>query len=262
MNKQIYLSAIIIMALLMSSCSATEIPESVASQMSTDTETYTRSSSTEDNILHFDNEAEFQSAVANLDQLYSTEEKMKWVNDKFPEFESIQDLYWEAMDEVSQSDDNSYESFEQFQKKYEGLYFPKFMEDVGFYIPMTNLNAAFLANRHCEVFIGGEIRNLRDIYNYDTLMEFGRAYYSIEKPMTCGEWVDFTLRSTSMDPVGPEKETEWSVYKGDQTNDETARKVKLKIRRKFVTIPTSPYTNGSQSRLHLELCFRKEKWYG
>lgn len=263
--KRVFLVAIIFMAIAVSSCSVNEmVPESTI-----DMDTFhipqcvTRSTSSDESILNFDSEDEFQATVDYIQSLYSNEEKIAWVMQKFPQFESLQNLYWEAMteiDEIEDDEEDSEESFAQFQQKYDGLYFPKYMEDAGFYIPMKDLNAAFLVNRFCEVSIGGEVKNLRDIEDYGTLAELGRAYYSIETPMPISDLTSFTLRSTSMDPVGPEYDSGWTTY--TNTSDGTERKVKLKVRRKFETIQLTTVSSGSESRLHLELCFRKNRWFG
>lgn len=246
-----------------SSCSQTEMPESPASSKSTSFLQHegTRSPSSDEAVLQFDNEADFQAAVAQLKNLTNVEEKTSWVRNNFGHFQSIQDLYWNAMNEVDESNDDSPESFELFQQKYEGLYFPKFMEDMGFYIPMTDLDKAYLVNKNCEVSIAGNIINLRDIHDYGTLTMLGRAYYSMEQPLAIGTVYNFTLDKLAKDPVGPEYDSGWKHFKSN-TTDDTERKVKLKVRRKFVEIPVSPITNGSQSRVHLELCFRKKRWCG
>lgn len=261
--KKILFLAIFIMAILMSSCSQVELIEPVGSNPSNVQEynVTTRSSFDYDNMLRFESEAAFQSIVAQISSLTSTEDKMNWVKAKYGDFKSIQTVYWEAMNEVDESNDDSMESFELFQQKFKGLYFPKYMEDTGFYIPMTNLDAAYLVNSDCEISIGDKVINLRDIYDYETLMSLGRAYYSIEKPMMIGAYNSFNLNSTSMDHIGPEYESDWKFFKGE-TEDGTERKLKLKARRKFVTIPVSPISDGSESRVHLELCFRKKRWCG
>ena len=57
--------------------------------------------------------------------------------------------------------------------------------------------------------------------------------------------------------MGPEYDSDWRLFKGHSTTDGTERKVKLKVRRKLY------YTSGvNYSIVHLELCFRKKRWYG
>ncbi|MDE7350876.1 MAG: hypothetical protein K2N25_07400 [Muribaculaceae bacterium] len=216
----------------------------------------TRSLSSDEEMLHFDNEADFQAAITQLKNLKTVEEKIHWVRINFGDFKSIQDFYWEAMNEVDESNDDSMESLELFQQKYDGLYFPKYMEDMGFYIPMSDLDKAYLVNRNCEVSIAGNIKNFRDINEYSTLMMLGRAYYSMERPMTIGTIHNFTIHDINQDPVGPEYDSDWRFFKAN-TTDGTERKVKLKVRRLF-----RPLHLGYHSLVHLELCFRKKRWCG
>ena len=92
------------------------------------------------------------------------------------------------------------------------------MEDMGFYIPMTDLDKAYLVNRNCEVSIAGNIKSLRDIHDYSTLMMLDRAYYSMEKPMTLGTVYNFTIKHDDQNSVGPEYESDWRFFKADTTD--------------------------------------------
>lgn len=256
--KNLLFFLLLAMTMAITSCSQTEMSEMPTSNKTTSfiKDEGTRSLSNDEEMLQFDNEADFQAAVTQLKNLTTVEEKRAWVRNNFGEFKSLQDLYWDAMNEVDESNDDSAESFELFQQKYEGLYFPKYMEDMGFYIPMADLDKAYVVNRNCEVSIAGNIKNLRDIYDYSTLMMLNRAYYSIEKPMTIGTVYNFTINYHDQNSVGPEYESEWRHFKAD-TTDGTERKVKLKVRRKF-----KYDLNVNFSLVHLELCFRKKRWYG
>lgn len=142
--------------------------------------------SEDNNLLAFENEIDFQRAIDMVASFDTDEEKLQWVEKRFPEFSSIQSLYWEAMHEMGDIDAEDKDVAERFLSKYSALYFPLYEEDGGFYIPMKNLDAAFLVNENCEVRVAGEVRNLRDIWSYDTLMELGRAYYSLDVPVTLG----------------------------------------------------------------------------
>lgn len=249
--KIFLISVMFIMAMAFSSCSNEEMAEMK--------QAYPQSRSgqeamAQDSVLSFDSRQDFEAAVAHIASLPSEDEKAEWVRGVYPHFQSVQNRYWMAMEEMGEMENVDEECYNTFQKKYSMLYFPKYMDDAGFYIPMTDLDAAFLANENCEVIIGGEIVNLRDIEDYSKLMELGRAYYSIDNPMPIAAMTSFELKSTSMDPVGPEYDSGWTTYDD--------RKVKLKARRKFNTIEMSPGFNGSQSVLHLEFCFRKKTWLG
>lgn len=239
------------MVVAFSSCSDVEMPDAKA--QTTPSKSYqTRSSDAL--FLSFESKEDFESAVTFIAKLSSDEEKIEWVNKNYPGFNSIQAIYWEAMAEMEEIEDVDADRYTAFEQKYNSLYFPKYMEDAGFYIPMTNLNAAFLVNENCEVSIAGNILNLRDIEDYNKLVELGRAYYAADIPMCLSTMGSFNLNSTSMNSVGPEYDSGWKEY-GD-------RKVKLKARRKFNTIQMAVGFNGSESVLHLEFCYRKKTWLG
>lgn len=131
------------------------------------------------------------------------------------------------------------------------------MEDMGFYIPMADLDMAYLVNRNCEVSIAGNVNNYRDISDYNTLMLLDRAYYSMEKPMAIGTVYDFTITNSSQNSVGPEYDSDWRKFQAN-TTDGTERKVKLKVRRKL----DIDDFGTRHSLVHFELCFRKKRWCG
>lgn len=249
--KNFIMFAMFVMALALSSCSDVEMLDtSVQDTLSRSNQTR----SSESSLLYFESVEEFKNAVANIAALSSDEEKMECVNQNHPNFKSIQNVYWDAMEEMAAMEEIDAERYNAFEQKYASLYFPKYEEDAGFYVPMTNLDAAFLVNENCEVSIAGDILNLHDIEDYNQLVELGRAYYSTDSPMCLAAMGSFNLNSTSMNSVGPEYDSGWKVY-GD-------RKVKLKARRKFNTIEMAVGFNGSESVVHLEFCFRKKTWLG
>lgn len=207
-----------------------------------------------ENILTFESEVDFQKAVDEISSFDTDEEKLQWVKTKFPEFSSIQTLYWEAMQEMAEINAEDKEICERFQSKYSSLYFPLYEEDGGFYIPMKDLDAAFLVNENCGVIIAGKINNLKDIWDYDTLMKLGRSYYAVDSPMATATMGSFSLNNTSQNSVGPEYDSDWKEY--------GSKKVKLKARRVFKTYEVAHGFNGSESLLHLEFCFRKKTWFG
>ncbi len=205
-------------------------------------------------MLSFNSQDDFQAAVTYIESLSSEEDKMNWVKENYPHFKSIQSLYWEAMEDMSKMEDLDNDKYDAFQQKYLGLYFPRYLEDAGFYVPMVNLDAAFLVNKECNVKIAGRVMNLRDIEDYAKLIELGRAYYSNESPMPISDLASFNLNSTSMNSVGPEYDSGWKTY--------DKRKVKLKARRRFTSYSPNPAIKGSKSLFHLEFCFRKKTWLG
>lgn len=207
-----------------------------------------------DSMLSFNSQDDFQATVTHLESLSSVEDKMNWIKENYPNFKSIQSLYWDAMAEMGKMENVDTDKYEAFQQKYLGLYFPKYLEDAGFYVPMVNLDAAFLVNKECNVEIAGTVINLRDIEDYSKLIELGRAYYSNESPTPISDLASFNLNSTSMKSVGPEYDSGWKTY--------DKRKVKLKARRRFTSYSPTPVIKGSKSLFHLEFCFRKKTWLG
>lgn len=203
-------------------------------------------------MLKFKSQAEFDNALQILRSLKSEKEKSEWVHTTFPKFTSIQDVYEQAGGEMAEMTDESKTAFMDFKNKYKELYFPLVGEDAGFYIPIKDLDAAYLANPNGKVIINNAEIDLKDISDYETLKTLGRAYY--EKPHTRAAMTEFMLNSTSMNSVGPEYDSGWKEY--------GKRKIKLKARRRFTTIELSPGFKGSQSWFHTEFCFRKKTFVG
>lgn len=253
--KKIILFTMLIMVIGLSSCSDMDTPDLGFIKESPQSE-LKETKSSDEFVLTFKSQDEFQSALDKIASYETDEEKLQWVKDNYPNFSSIQALYWDAMDEMAEIDGESPDAYEVFQTKYSQLYFPRYLDDAGFYIPMRNLDAAFLVNKNYEVSISGKIVNMRDIESYQDLILLQRAYYSDDIPMTMTRATmgSFNLNSTSMNSVGPEYDSGWTKY-GD-------RKVKLKARRRFKEYEPSPGFKGSISLLHLEFCFRKKTFLG
>lgn len=251
MRKNLFY-AIVSIAFVMSSCSDSDMPEmttvSMADKMSEIVDVSGKP------VIAFESMDAFNKAVSEISTLSNEEEKMNWIKNNYNNFYSIQDLYWDAMAEMSEIDEAGDIVYQEFKSKYDGLYFPCYKDDAGFYVPMSNLDASFFVNSSCEVSIAGKIVNLRDINDYRKLMDLGRAYYSIEKPMTRTAYQQFYLNSPSMDPVGPVYDSGWAQY--------GKRKVKLMARRLFKEFEASPGFKASKSIFHLEFCFRKKTVVG
>lgn len=196
------------------------------------------------NVLKFDSESALTDAVNELSKLASSKEKLDWVHSHYPGFTSIQDIYTEALVEADEIGDSE-SDFNNFMKKYDSLYFPLYKEDAGFYVAMRDLNIAFFVNSSYDVIIGNEIKNLKDIDDYSTLMSLGRAYYTIKpnRVASTSDFDDFILPSSGdLNTVGTEYDSGWTQY--------DKRKVKLKARRRLVDY---------ESKFHTEFCFRKKK---
>lgn len=249
--KKFILWAMFVMAVGLSSCSDVEMPDTDA----TVGVVQSRSGQvSEYPVLSFDSQADFDKAVNTIASLPSEQAKSEWMKENYPDFYSIQNLYENAMEEMAEIDESSNTQYENFQEKYKNLYFPRYIDDAGYYIPMSNLDASYLVNKACEVSIAGETVNLRDVNDYGKLMELGRAYYASEQPMPVAAMGVFYLNSTEMNSVGPEYDSGWTQY--------DKRKVKLKARRVFKTYQPNVNVVGSKSYLHLEFCFRKKTVLG
>ncbi len=198
------------------------------------------------NTLEFSSEAEFNELVSTLSKMSDSSEKSQWMHMHYPAFRSIKDVYDDAMVEADTMGDTE-EDYSKFMEKYADLYFPLYQEDAGFYIPIKNENMAFLANPDCKVKIAGETVNLRDVNDYQTLMDLGIAYYTEPAPMaaiaTDQEIERLNNYEKNMNSVGTEFDSDWSTYNN-------SRRVKLKARRRVT---------DNVSKLHFEFCFRKKK---
>lgn len=214
--------------------------------------TVTRSSETA--ILSFENEAEFSKFLQNIKAIQSHEDKLAFIHEQFPAFVSAQDVYSVAMYEMENNVDETRESYLNFKEKFNTLYFPMYGEDAGFYIPMTDLDAAYIVNKEYKIRIGGNELCLKDINDYQTLITTGRAYYEESKPMPSADMVEFSLSSTDINSVGPEYDSGWTQH--------DKRKVKMKARRRFVSFTPAPGFSGSKSLFHTEFCFRKKTLFG
>lgn len=206
------------------------------------------------NILTFKSQAAFNEALQMLKTMETEQEKLKWIHEAFPNFISMQDVYEQAGLEMAEMSSDTKEAYMSFMQKFDGLYFPLVEEDAGFYVPMKDLDLAYLANSKGKVIIGDAEVDLRDISDYETLKNLDRAYYENEKPMTRAAETEFFITSPDMNSVGPEYDSGWRQY--------GKRKIKLKARRRFTEIQVSPGFKGSKSWFHTEFCFRKKTIVG
>lgn len=252
--KKTTFSAAISLILCVASCSSDDPTMSNLSMESDVPTTKNTRGSEETPILHFTDMLEFNNALTRIRSLNSSKEKIEWVHSTYPEFNSVQDIYNSAMIEMENEVDETEESYLNFKEKFNTLYFPMYGEDAGFYIPMSDLDAAYLVNENYMVNIGGNELCLKDIHDYQTLMTTGRAYYEKTKPMQIANMTEIKFDFPSMETVGPEYDSGWIQY--------DKRKVKLKARRRFVAFTPSPGFSGSKSLFHTEFCFRKKTLFG
>ena len=139
--------------------------ESLAS--SNETKTSTRTASV-DTIPVFASEAEFNQAVKTVSTLLTVEEKENWVKNHYGNYQSMQELYDNAMEEAADLGETR-EAYQNFKAKYNSLYFPLYKEDAGCYIPLKDLNAAYLVNANGNANINGKVVNNVSSMKYKSL---------------------------------------------------------------------------------------------
>lgn len=238
-------------AIMSGACSDNDAPQATGYTAITNT---TTRSSDENGIISFENIEDYSNFLLKIKALPSHEAKLAFMHDNYPSFVSCQDIYSNAMIEMENDVDETKESYLNFKDKYNTLYFPMHGEDAGFYIPIKDLDAAYLTNKDYKIRISGTDICLKDINSYEELMATGRAYYEESKPMPTGEMTEFSLNNNSINSVGPEYDSGWAQY--------DKRRVKLKARRRFESFSPAPTISGSKSLFHTEFCFRKKTLFG
>jgi hypothetical protein len=89
-------------------------------------------------------------------------------------FKSIKTIFNEAMEEAEDYCDTE-EGYYQFKEKYSNLYFPEHDDDYSAYLPVSDENIAKYLNTNGDVMIGEEVRNFKDIYSYQQLVDLGKT---------------------------------------------------------------------------------------
>lgn len=205
--------------------------------------TVTRSVTDDVPMLSFGSLSEFNNVVNTLAAFKSDNERLDWMKQHYADFYSLQNAYYDAMDAAGELGETE-DEYNAFKEQFSMLYFPMEREYAGFYIPMQDLNKAFLVNASGNVKIAGDIVNMKDINNYETLMELGRAYYTLPQVTTYASYDTFKMGS-NVSPVGAEYDSGWAEY--------GKRKVKLKLRKRI---------SNDEMLFHTEFCFRKKTWIG
>lgn len=257
MKKSLIYTSILVMVIGLMACANADEPEMELEKSSIEQCLATQVEEGIDAapILSFDSYEAYKRTLDKLRSMDTDEARSEWVHATYPEFTSIEDIYQKAGDEMAKIELETVESFNEFRHKYASLYFPMVDEDAGFYIPITDDVASFLANQDCKIIISNKVISLKDIYNYVDLQHTGRAYYDIEKTMNSKSEITFNVGNPSLDPVGPEYDSGWREY-------DHKRRVKLKARRRFKEIQMSQNFPGSLSVFHTEFCFRKKTIIG
>lgn len=256
MKKSLIYTSILVMVIGLMACANADEPEMELEKSSIEQCLATQVEEGIDAapILSFDSYEAYKRTLDKLRSMDTDEARSEWVHSTYPEFTSIEDIYQKAGEEMAEIELETEESFNEFRHKYTSLYFPMVDEDAGFYIPITDDVASFLANRDCKIIISNKVISLKDIYNYVDLQQTGRAYYESPNQMKSGSEITFNLPNYSLDPIGPKYDSGWNQY--------GKRKVKLMARRRFEKFEVSPGFYGSHSWLHTEFCFRKKTIIG
>ena len=256
MKKSLIYTSILVMVIGLMACANADEPEMELEKSSIEQCLATQVEEGIDAapILSFDSYEAYKRTLDKLRSMDTDEARSEWVHSTYPEFTSIEDIYQKAGVEMAKIELETMESFNEFRHKYTSLYFPMVDEDAGFYIPITDDVASFLANRDCKIIISNKVISLKDIYNYVDLQQTGRAYYESPNQMKSGSEITFNLPNYSLDPIGPKYDSGWNQY--------GKRKVKLMARRRFEKFEVSPGFYGSHSWLHTEFCFRKKTIIG
>ncbi|MBO4826240.1 MAG: hypothetical protein J5506_03245 [Prevotella sp.] len=258
MKKVLFYAAFVLTMSVFCACSSNLEEEMLDTQSPTESV-----ESTNDEMLSFDSEAEFQEAIDVLNGL-TPEEQQLWVKNHYGNFHSLEELYLKALEEAEDLDESE-ESFNAYKAKYDKyLYFASFLDDCGVYLPVTNKTMALLLNIDGNVRIAGEIRNMKDVDSYLQIQENGDALYSYDLMPTRGNGAYWQPRyishSTSFGGessgnIGQEYDSYWW--------EQSKRRIRLKCGRKGDTV--SNYTDfyyGRRMRIHIEISFRKKTWLG
>ncbi len=234
-----YLIAII--AILICSCSNEQYEMSdvaVSSEVSTEP------------MLSFQSEKEFYKAVSILEGM-DKQQQRDWIKMRDANFTSLSDVYDKAMIDAADLDETQ-SSYENFRQKYASyLFFAEYKDDYGVYLPVFNPIVSLLINKHGNVIIANEIRNMKDINSYTQLQYRGGTLYDNEVV----HYDKVTTRSyTYGDAFGAEYDSGWFHNNG--------KKIKLKVGRQYVDCQYPLIGNGLGYRLHFEISFRKKTWLG
>lgn len=231
-----------------------QIPQS--NNKAEDVQTRTNS---EYETLSFESMNDFMSAVREIASKESSQEKLSWIKEKYPNFVSMQQVYEEALSEAEGLDDSE-EKYMDFKEKYNTLYFPLVGEDAGFYIPMSDLDAAYFVNPAGNVTINNEVKDMRDINDYSQLVELGRAYHSYPNSLlSVPSGYEFFKYTANKDKIGQTYESGWR--KNENSGKDRIINLKMDRQLKEWSLPSQPFT-ASRSVLHIEISFRKHTALG
>ncbi|MDR2148221.1 MAG: DUF4848 domain-containing protein [Tannerella sp.] len=215
MTKTRYFAIAAIVALIATSCTSDTVQEQI--EMIKEVELL------EGNTLKFKDQATFDRYVSEGIEAPAG-------------FYSIYQNFNDAMNEA----EAYYEregGYEEFKQKYSGLYFPEFEDDYSAYLPVSDESKARFLNLNGEVYIGGELKNFKDVDTYEKLDELGLAM---------PEYLSVSTRAEVLGEIKYNDRKLWINATSKRTGNMYY----------YQNSPVVPY------QIHLEVCFRKKGFLG
>lgn len=89
--------------------------------------------------------------------------------------EEFSSLYTEFVNAMNEAEDycDTEEGYYAFKAKYPSLYYAEQPDDYSAYLPVSNELLAKYLNKKGEIEIGGKVQNLRDIHDYQQIIDLG-----------------------------------------------------------------------------------------
>jgi len=201
-------------------------------------------------------------------------ERKEWVK-SIGNFQSLAEIYEQAMEEAAELDFTETE-YKAFKAKYQDyLYFPEHEDDYGAYLPVSDEVKACLLNPYGRFLIGDQLVEEDLISTYTALQETGQAYYRLQEDLKEEpESEGVQLRSTKQTVYAhmlefPSGFSDNKIKVGGNAyefvKDWTEVGNGKKIRVTFGRIYRKRSGNTAQLCWHSEVSFRKKgflgKWY-
>lgn len=221
-------------------------------------------------IVKFKNNEVLNNTLDKLKGM-SISEKEEWQK-SLGNLKTLYSIYDQAMVEADSLDFSTEEQYKEFKTKYSGaLYFPEYKDDFGAYLPILNIDEAFICNEQSEILVGSTLKSYNKIERYEDLQASGQALYEADNaPQTNNllKSTDSVQTKSTLNEIGQTdsdfreepylfKEqyvSNWSEKKG--------RRVRIKFGRR---IELHNYTAGQEYKpsyytveLESEVTFRKK----
>lgn len=241
MKSKLYFT--LLCSLLMLSCSSDFVCEEKMDDLQESKQLYSDlSDDISTTCLQFNSMQEFNSVIDTLTNMTIYEGK-EWVKSHYGDFFSLYNLYDKALIEAGEMEE-SLKGINALYNKYKDyLFFPKYKDDFGPYLPISKKQISMLTNINGDVIISGKRINMKDITSYSQLQDMEDAIYDRALTVTRA-WQESPNHNT----FGHEWASPW--YKSNN------RKIRLKCGRQNWS--ENPETLQSCARLHVEISFRKK----